>query len=184
MFLPVDYTVNCTLLCNVLSTRIALSIKTLIGWLTLSLALLGVATLATGGLLQVVGLGPTTTAQGVRLVPALTERWSSLRLGGKRSEVKNKPSRLCSFNSQLWKSCLSTEKWITENHMFRHLCLKTSLTRLKTYVTAVATWCWVRGMQCYRATSVLATRREYGLYSTHKKATRANSSHIPKKKAC
>ena len=123
--------VNCTLLCNVLSTRIALSIKTFIGWLTLSLALLGVATLATGGLLQVVGLGPTTTAQGVRLVPALTERWSSLRLGGKRSEVKNNPSRLCSFNSQLRKSCLSTEIWITENHMFRHLCLKTSLTRLR-----------------------------------------------------
>ena len=42
--------------------------------LTLSLALLGVATLAAGGLLQVIGLGPTTTAQGVRLVPAFTER--------------------------------------------------------------------------------------------------------------
>lgn len=40
----------------------------------LSLALLGVATLAAGGLLQVVGLGPATTAQGVRLVPAFTER--------------------------------------------------------------------------------------------------------------
>lgn len=42
--------------------------------LTLSLALLRVATLAAGRLLQVVGFGPTTTAQGVRLVPALTER--------------------------------------------------------------------------------------------------------------
>lgn len=42
--------------------------------LTLSLAFLGVATLATGGLLQMVSFGPATTAQGVRLVPALTER--------------------------------------------------------------------------------------------------------------
>lgn len=42
--------------------------------LTLSLAFLRVATLATGGLLKMVGFGPTTTAQGVRLVPALTER--------------------------------------------------------------------------------------------------------------
>lgn len=41
--------------------------------LTLSLALLGVATLAAGRLLQMIGLGSTTTAQGVRLVPALTE---------------------------------------------------------------------------------------------------------------
>lgn len=49
--------------------------------LTLSLAFLRVATLATGGLLKMVGFGPATTAQGVRLVPALTERWCSLRLG-------------------------------------------------------------------------------------------------------
>lgn len=48
--------------------------------LTLSLALLGVATLPAGGLLQVVGFGAATTAQGVRLVPALTERGCSLRL--------------------------------------------------------------------------------------------------------
>ena len=44
------------------------------GKLTLSLALLGVATLAAAGLLQVIGLGPTTTAQGVRLVPTLSKR--------------------------------------------------------------------------------------------------------------
>lgn len=41
--------------------------------LTLSLALLGVATLPAAGLLQVVGLGSTPTAQGVRLVATLTK---------------------------------------------------------------------------------------------------------------
>lgn len=41
--------------------------------LTLSLALLGVATLATCGLLQMISLGPAATAQSVRLVSALTE---------------------------------------------------------------------------------------------------------------
>lgn len=39
----------------------------------LSLALLGVATLATGRFLQVVGLGPTATAQGVRLIATLAK---------------------------------------------------------------------------------------------------------------
>lgn len=47
---------------------------------TLSLALLRVSALATWGLLEMVSLGPTTTAQGVRLVPALTKRWRSLGL--------------------------------------------------------------------------------------------------------
>lgn len=40
----------------------------------LSFALLRVTTLPAGGLLQVVGFGPTPAAQGVRLVPALSKR--------------------------------------------------------------------------------------------------------------
>ena len=48
--------------------------------LTLSLALLRVATLSAAGLLQVVSLGATATAQGVRLVAPLSERGRPLRL--------------------------------------------------------------------------------------------------------
>lgn len=48
--------------------------------LTLSLALLRVAALSARRLLQMVGLGSTTTAQCVRLVSALTEWWCSLGL--------------------------------------------------------------------------------------------------------
>ncbi len=71
LFLLCVYQFHSNITCTVLNRRTDAIINV---WLTLSLALLGVATLATGGLLQVVGLGPTTTAQGVRLVPALTER--------------------------------------------------------------------------------------------------------------
>lgn len=53
---------------------------------TLSLALLRVPALATWGLLEVVSLGPTTTAQSVRLVPALTKRWCSLGLTRNRKQ--------------------------------------------------------------------------------------------------
>lgn len=56
--------------------------------LTLSLALLGVTTLATGGLLQMVSLGTATTAQGVRLVPALTEGGCSLGLRNENTREK------------------------------------------------------------------------------------------------
>ena len=48
--------------------------------LTLSLALLRVATLATGGLLQMVRFGPATPAQGVRLITTLSKGRGSLRL--------------------------------------------------------------------------------------------------------
>lgn len=68
----------------ILNTNEKFSIKN--GIHTLSLALLRVPALATWGLLEVVSLGPTTTAQSVRLVPALTKRWRSLGLTRNRKQ--------------------------------------------------------------------------------------------------
>lgn len=112
-------------------------IRTKYGILTLSLALLRVSTLATWGLLEVVSLGPTTTAQGVRLVPALTKRWCSLGLMRQTEQVKN-VQKCWSKLYVVLPSCLSTEAWITVIHMFRHLCLRTSQTRLERLSTLEA----------------------------------------------
>ena len=95
--------------------------------LTLSLALLGVATLPAGGLLQVVGLRAAAPAQGVRLITTLSKGRGSLRLEPQEHRISNNSTPVLVTITSTQpdaQSCLSHKMRIIKYHMFRHLCLE------------------------------------------------------------
>lgn len=142
LFLLCVYQFHSHITCTILNRRTEANIS---GWLTLSLALLGVSTLATGGLLQVVGLGPTTTAQSVRLVPALTERWCPLRLKGNRLHRSGTIPEDLQYNFKL--IVLSQHRKMNHRKSFVQTFVFWDITD-KTHVAAITT-CWMWGIQYY-----------------------------------
>lgn len=141
--------------------------KHVIWWLTLSLALLGVPTLATGGLLKVVGLGPTTTAQGVRLVPALTERWCSLRLRGKKLEGSGTiPKDFTTVHSS--DSLVSAQKNESQEVICSDICVWRHHWQDSWALKLILTWCKLWGMQYYWSVSVLARLLQYSVIKAPK----------------